>query len=139
MKRAKVTVQPTNSSAIELEVGTYSVSSSRIRLVLTAQEAYLRFTVVSPRIEFAIPVEGLVVQNEADKAAREAVLSYVAAAWAHHQWPMINEWMANEEEQNGLSVWRLRYCHEYEDSPPDPIRQLIEQEVTAWLETRKDR
>ncbi len=116
--------------------GIYNVNASSLKLVINRRGAELQMTTGYPSsVTFRIPVEGLLATDPEDVAAREAVLSYVAAAWAHHQWPQINAWMENEEDTNGPSVWRLKFCHEYEDSPPEPIRQLIEREVETWLQS----
>lgn len=116
--------------------GEYKISVTSLKLVVTETSASVVMTTGYPSsIVIDIPLEGFVIQNPEDTAAREAVLSYVAAAWAHHQWPQINEWMEAQEAKDGIKVWRLKFCYEYPDAPPEPIRPLIEQEVTEWLKS----
>jgi hypothetical protein len=116
--------------------GEYKIVATSLKLVVTNSSASIVMLTGYPSsVVIELPLEGFVIHSPEDTVAREAVLSYVAAAWAYHQWPQVNEWMEAQEEREGLSVWRLKYCHEYEDSPPEPIRQLIEQEVTQWLQS----
>jgi hypothetical protein len=118
--------------------GRYRVAYTSLELVVEEGRVYLRGRTVSPQfIDFSVPLDHHTEIDPEDADARQKVLDYLAAAWPHRLWAQLNEWMAECEDEDGLSVWRgyMNYGRNMAGNmDSDPNRPLIEQEVTAWLE-----
>ncbi len=119
----------------DVEPGRYRVSYTSLQLVVEEGRVYLTGSTMSPHhIDFVIPLEHHTEINPVDEAAREAVSSYLRAAWPASYWPRIIKWMEHIEREDSPRAWHLAF-HKGRAGDPDYDldRPRIEQEVAAWL------